>query len=194
MKASQRYTIAELSLDGKKVLRTVEKPKEPTSNLAVIRVYAFNHKFFEVYPKLKPSWRNEMEITDAISLLIDSRFKVVPQNVQDWWKGTGKPEDILEANHSILDGIESSNEGKVEDGASVVGRIRIGKESVITGRSVVEGPSIVGEDCRAGSNAYIGPYTAEVGGSIVARRLDPECVEHDGEGVQDTGRERADKG
>ena len=66
-----------------------------------------------------------MEITDAISLLIDSGFKVVPHRVEGWWKDTGKPEDILEANHLILDMIQSSNEGKVEDGASVVGLVLV---------------------------------------------------------------------
>jgi glucose-1-phosphate thymidylyltransferase len=152
--------IAELSVDGKKILRCVEKPKEPKSNLAVIGVCAFNSCFYEVYPKLKPFWRNELEITDAISLLIDSGFKVVPHHVESWWKDTGKPEDIFEANHLILDGVETLNEGKVEDGASVAGRTRIGRGSVITGRSVVRGPSIIGENCKIGPNAYIGPYTA----------------------------------
>lgn len=160
VKEPQRYGIAELSEDGKEVLRCVEKPKKPKSDLAVIGVYAFNSSFFEVYPKLKPSWRNEMEITDAISLLIDSGYKVRPHHVEGWWKDTGKPEDILEANHLILDGIEPHNEGKVEDGASVVGRVRIGKGTIITGGSVVKGPSIIGEECRIGPNAYIGPYTA----------------------------------
>ena len=101
--------IEELSVDGKKMLRTVEKLKKPKSNLAVIGVYAFKSTFFKVYPKLKPSWRDEMEITDAISLLIDSGFKVIPHHVEGWWKDTGKREDILEANHLILDGIESEN-------------------------------------------------------------------------------------
>ena len=160
VKEPQRYGIAELSEDGKTVLRTVEKPKEPKSNLAVIGVYAFNQTFFKVYPKLKPSWRNEMEITDAISLLIDSGYKVVPHRVEGWWKDTGKPEDILEANHLILDGIKELNQGKVEDGASVVGRVKIGKGSIVFGRSVVRGPAIIGEDCKIGPSAYIGPYTA----------------------------------
>ena len=160
VKEPQRYGIAELSEDGKKVLRTVEKPKEPRSNLAVIGVYAFNSSFFEIYPKLRPSWRNEMEITDAISLLIDSGYKVVPHHVDGWWKDTGKPEDILEANHLILDGIQAENEGRIEDGASVVGRVKIGKGSVIFGRSVVRGPAIIGENCRIGPSAYIGPFTA----------------------------------
>jgi len=92
--------------------------------------------------------------------LIDSGYKVVPHHVEGWWKDTGKPEDILEANHLILDGIESLNEGKVEEVATVVGRLQIGKGSAIMGRSVVRGPSNVGESCRIGPNAYIGPYTA----------------------------------
>ena len=101
--------IEELSPDGKKVLRTVEKPKEPKSNLAVIGVYAFNSMFFKVCPKLKPSRRNEIEITDAISLFINEGHKVVPHRVEGWWNDTGKPEAVLDANHLILDGIESSN-------------------------------------------------------------------------------------
>ena len=109
------FSKEELPADCEVILRTVEKPKEPKSNLAVIGVYGFNPTFFKVYPKRKPSWRNEMEITDAISLLIDSGFKVVPHHVEGWWKDTGKPEDILEANHLILDGIEAKNEGKVEE-------------------------------------------------------------------------------
>jgi len=72
----------------------------------------------------------------------------------------GEPEDILEANHLILDMIQSSNEGKVEDGASVVGRVKIGKGTVVTRGSVVKGPSIIGENCKIDPNAYIGPYTA----------------------------------
>ena len=160
VKEPQRYGIAELSEDGKKVLRTVEKPKEPKSNLAVIGIYAFNSSFFEIYSRLKPSWRNEMEITDAISQLIDSGFNVAPHRVEGWWKDTGRPEDILEANHLILDGIESKNSGRVENGASVVGRVRIGEGTVICGRSIVRGPAIIGSNCRIGPDAYIGPYTA----------------------------------
>jgi len=160
VKEPQRYGIAELSPDGKSVLRTVEKPREPKSNLAVIGVYAFNQSFFKVYPKLKPSWRNEYEITDAITQLIDAGYKVLPHRVEGWWKDTGKPEDILEANHLILDGINEKNEGRVEDGATVIGRVRVGNGTVIMGRSVVRGPSIIGENCKIGPNAYIGPYTA----------------------------------
>lgn len=180
VKEPQRYGIAELSPDGKSVLRTVEKPREPKSNLAVIGVYAFNQSFFKVYPRLKPSWRNELEITDAISLLIDSGYKVVAHQVEGWWKDTGKPDDILEANHLILDGIEARNDGRVEDGATVVGRVRIGSGTVVSGRSVVRGPAIIGDNCRIGPNAYIGPYTA-VGDrcQISAAELDDSIVMDD---------------
>jgi glucose-1-phosphate thymidylyltransferase len=153
------------------------KLSELESNLAVIEAYALNSSFFEVYPKLTPSWRNEMEITDVISLLIDLEFKVVPHHVQGWWKDTGKPEDIPEGNHLISDGIVSSNEGTIKDGAFVVRRVRIGKGSVITGWSVVRGPSIVGENCKIGPNAYIGPYTvAEVRGQTFAAEVDDSIV------------------
>jgi len=180
VKEPQRYGIAELTPDGSKVIRTVEKPKEPKSNLAVIGVYAFNSTFFKVYPKLRPSWRNEMEITDAISLLIDSGYKVVPHHVEGWWKDTGKPEDILEANHLILDGIESENLGKVEDGATIAGRVKIGKGTIIFGKSAVRGPSIIGENVKIGPNAYIGPYTA-IGDrcQITAAEIDDSIVMED---------------
>ena len=84
----------------------------------------------------------------------------VPHRVEGWWKDTGKPEDILEANHLILDGIESENLGKVEDGATIVGRVKIGKGTVVFGKSVIRGPSIIGENCKIGPSAYVGPYTA----------------------------------
>ena len=96
----------------------------------------------------------------AISLLIDSGFKMIAHHVEGWWKDTGKPEDILEANHLILDKMEGKNEGIVEDGATVVGRVTIGKGTAVMGRSVIRGPCIVGENCKIGPNAYIGPYTA----------------------------------
>ena len=177
VKEPQRYGIAELSSDGKSVLRTVEKPREPKSNLAVIGVYAFDSSFFKVYPKLKPSWRNEFEITDAISMLIDAGYKVVPHQVEGWWKDTGKPEDILEANHLILDGIETLNEGKVEEGSTVVGRVRIGSGTVVMGRSVVRGPVIIGKNVKIGPNAYVGPYTAIGDGChIAAAEVDDSIV------------------
>ena len=79
-------------------------------------MYAFNSSFFKVYPKLKPFWRNEMEITDAISLLIDNRCEVVPRHVEGWWKDTGKPEDILEANHLVLEASRGTTRARSRTG------------------------------------------------------------------------------
>ena len=180
VKDPSKYGIAELSEDGKNVLRAVEKPKEPKSDLAVIGIYAFNKTFFEIYPSLGPSWRNEMEITDAISALIDTGQKVVPHRVEGWWKDTGRPEDILEANHLILDELEPVNEGTIENGAKIVGRVAIGKRTRITGRAVVRGPAIIGNGCMIGPNAYIGPYTAIGDRShIVAAEVEDSIVMED---------------
>lgn len=82
----------------------MKKPKEPKSNLAVIGVHTFSSKFFKVYPKLKPSWGNEVELTDAISLPVDTGYEVDPHHVEGWWKNAGKPADILGANHLTLSG------------------------------------------------------------------------------------------
>jgi glucose-1-phosphate thymidylyltransferase len=121
VKEPQRYGIVELSEDGKKALWCFEKPKEPLSYLAVTGVCAFNSSVFEVYPKLKSSWRSEMEIPDAISLLISEGFKVVLHHV--------------------------------EDGASVVGRARIGKEPKIPSAN---GHLLKGEGLFVGEKAT--PY------------------------------------
>ena len=179
VKEPQRYGIAEVDKDGN-VLKTVEKPREPKSNLAVIGVYAFNSTFFDIYPKLKPSWRNELEITDAIDMLIQTGHKVVAHRVEGWWKDTGKPEDILEANHLILDDIQESNEGRVESGAAVIGRVKIGKGTVITGRAVVRGPAIIGENCIIGPSSYIGPYSA-IGDrcKIIAAEIEDSIIMED---------------
>ena len=84
----------------------------------------------------------------------------MPHRVEGWWKDIGKPEDILEANHLILDRIKEHNEGRIEDGASAIGSVRIGKGSVVFGMSVVRGPAIIGENCKIGPSAYIGSYAA----------------------------------
>jgi glucose-1-phosphate thymidylyltransferase len=109
-------------------------------------VYRFNPTFFKVYSELKPFQRKEMAITGAISLFNDYGSKIIPHHVEGWWKDGGEPEDVLEANHLILDRIEAMNERRVNVGASVVGRVRIGKGMIIYGRSVVNGPVIIGEN------------------------------------------------
>src|SRR5262245_22648329 len=98
-------------LDGDRIVRLIEKPKQPPSNLAIVGGYVFRPSIFESIRRIKPSWRNEYEITDAIQDLIDRQLKVVPYVLNSWWKDTGKPEDILDANHEILEFITASRAG-----------------------------------------------------------------------------------
>ena len=106
----QQFGVAELKKD--KVVKLVEKPKEPKTDLALVGVYMFDYHIFEAVDNIKPSWRNELEITDAIQYLIDKNYLVHYHIIDGWWKDTGKPEDLLEANRIMLDGLEAEIEGK----------------------------------------------------------------------------------
>lgn len=147
--------------DGKgRVSKTVEKPRPPPSDLAVIGVYLFTPSVFPIIEKLKPSGRGELEITDAINGLIDGGRRVESHLVTGWWKDTGRPEDILEANHLVLDDLERSVEGLVEPGADVRGRVHVAQGAVVEKGAVVRGPCTIGEKARVRSGTFIGPYTA----------------------------------
>jgi len=155
----QMFGVAEM--DGERVVRLVEKPKEPKSNLALVGIYFFRRSIFDVIKKLKPSWRNELEITEAVDNMVQSgKSKVIAQVVKGWWKDTGKPEDILHANHLVLDEIIPQNLGRIEENVKIIGKVQIGKNTVIASNSVIKGPVVIGENCRIGSGTYIGPYTA----------------------------------
>jgi len=153
----EEFGIAVLN-ENDEVKQLLEKPKNPPSNNAVIGVYIFNSKIHEAVKIIKPSKRGQLEITDAVQWLIDNGHKVKSAFVNNWWKDTGKPEDILHANRLILDDIKSKNDGKVID-ADIRGRVKIGKGSVIEQGSLVKGPAIIGKKCLI-SKSYIGPYTS----------------------------------
>jgi glucose-1-phosphate thymidylyltransferase len=165
----EAFGVAELNKDNE-VLRLIEKPKYPPSNFAVIGVYLFRSKIFEAVEEIKPSWRNLLEIVDAVQWLIDNGYRVKSSFVTKWWKDTGKPEDILHANRLVIDDIKSSNHGMVVD-SQIKGRVRIGKDTVIEKNSTVKGPVILGNKCRI-RESYIGPYTSignncEIAGSEI---------------------------
>lgn len=147
-----------VELKGKKVLRLVEKPKRPKSNLALVGVYMFDKNIFKAVNNIKPSWRNELEITDAIQYLIDHNFTVRPHIITGWWKDTGKLEDILEANRIILDDLKTHVKGKVDKESELFGKVRIDKGAEVR-KSVIRGPVIIGENSRI-VNSYIGPFTS----------------------------------
>src|SRR5919198_3813529 len=116
----EHYGVAQL--DGARVRRLVEKPKDPPSDLALVGVYMFTPVIFEAARAIEPSWRDELEITDAIQHLVDRGLRVEPHIVQGWWKDTGQLEDILEANRLILEDIAERVEGELVD-SRVEGRV-----------------------------------------------------------------------
>jgi len=169
----QMFGVAELQ-DGR-VVRLVEKPKQPKSDLALVGVYMFSPAVFDSVKRIRPSFRNELEITDAIQDLIDHGLDVRPHLVEGWWKDTGKLEDMLEANRLILDTIERRIDGSVDHESRIEGKVIIETGAVVE-RSVIRGPVIIGADARI-VHAYVGPFTSigqrteirnsEVGHSIV---------------------------
>ncbi|MFC2172326.1 glucose-1-phosphate thymidylyltransferase [Acidobacteriota bacterium] len=151
-----QFGVAELE-DGR-VISLIEKPKEPKSDLALVGVYMFDPTIHEAVRAIKPSWRNELEITDAIQYLIDHGYDVRPHIVNGWWKDTGKLEDILEANRIILDSIDTNIETEPDGDTRLEGKVAIGKGTTITG-SVIRGPAIIGCNCEI-KNSFVGPFTA----------------------------------
>jgi glucose-1-phosphate thymidylyltransferase len=151
----EHYGVAELE-DGR-VSRLVEKPAQPATDLALVGVYMFTPQVFEAARAIEPSGRGELEITDAIQHLVDGGLRVDPHIVHGWWKDTGQVQDMLEANHLILDDLQERVEGELID-SRVEGRVIVEPGARLE-RSTVRGPAIIG----AGAvliDAYIGPYTS----------------------------------
>jgi glucose-1-phosphate thymidylyltransferase len=152
----QNFGVAELEND--RVVRLEEKPRIPRTNMALVGVYMFDHHIFEAEAALKPSWRGELEITDAIQFLIDHGYRVQPHIVDGWWKDTGKLDDMLEANRLVLETLPRSIEGQVDDHSRIDGRVVIGKGAKIIS-STIRGPVIIGENSLV-DHAFIGPFTS----------------------------------
>jgi glucose-1-phosphate thymidylyltransferase len=151
----ENYGVADL--DGGSVLRLIEKPKQPPSDLALVGVYMFGPQIFEAARAIKPSGRGELEITDAIQHLIDGGRRVDSHRVVGWWKDTGQLDDMLEANRLVLEDLERRVDGELLD-TKVEGRVVI-EEGARLERSVVRGPAIIGAGARI-VDSYIGPYTS----------------------------------
>lgn len=182
-----RYGVVVFNKDGT-ISRFIEKPKEPVSDWALIGVYVFNDKVFDAVKQIKPSWRGELEITDTIQTLLVSGAKVEVQKVQGWWKDTGKPEDLLEANQLILHDLKPLNQGTVEENATLTNDVSIGIGTVVHSRTTIRGPVIIGKNCDIGPNTYIGPYTSigdhttirntEIENSIIMEGTTIDCGRH----------------
>ncbi len=155
----QQFGVAEFNRKGN-LVRLIEKPKKPPSNYALTGIYFFTPIIFRMIKKLKPSWRGELEITEAIQLLIEESHNVGYRIVEGWWKDTGTVEDIVEANILVLDELETKIEGTVEDKACIQGRVCIGKKAFIKKGALIRGPVTIGENTTVEEGVYIGPYTS----------------------------------
>lgn len=153
----RRFGIAQLDGEGR-LVRLIEKPKEPPSNYALVGVYFFTPIVFEAIKRLKPSWRGEYEITDAIQLLIDWGYKVGYEFVEGWWVDTGKKDDILAVNALILDERARRDvRGEIAN-SHIEGRVEANEGAKIV-NSTIRGPAIIGKNCIV-KDSYIGPYTS----------------------------------
>jgi glucose-1-phosphate thymidylyltransferase len=153
----EQYGVAELAEDGS-IKRLIEKPKEPPSDLALVGIYMFDHHVFEAVDAIHPSWRGELEITDAIQWLVNQGYAVHPYVHRGWWIDTGRPDDMLNANDKVLEELRHAIRGFVDKESRVGDNVTVEEGAEII-NSVVRGPTIIGEKTRV-VNSYVGPFTS----------------------------------
>jgi glucose-1-phosphate thymidylyltransferase len=163
----RQFGIADLDENGG-VTSLVEKPDDPPTNFALIGMYVFSPAVFDAIETLEPSWRGELEITDAIQTLLEDGHPIDSHVVEGWWKDTGKPEDILHANHLVLEDLTHAVEGTVEAGAEVSGRLELPASSTVEAGAVLRGPVSIAENTTIRSDTYVGPYTSIGSDCVVA--------------------------
>lgn len=168
------FGIAELA--GSRIKRLVEKPKDPPSNLAIAGVYVFQPAIFDAIDHIKPSWRNELEITDAIQYLLEQGYPVLPYIVNGWWIDAGNAESIILANQLVLEGLPYSRpdrlDPRIQGQSRVSHRVLLGDRAQIID-SVIRGPVIIGDNVTI-RDSYVGPYTS-VGSDTV---IEGSEIEH----------------
>ena len=166
---ASRFGIAEIDKQNSKIKKISEKPKNSPSNLAVIGIYFLTPKIFDIIDKLKPSWRGELEITDALQMMLEQGKKIEYDTVTGWWKDTGTPEDIIHANKLVLDSIGTENQFLIDSDAQIKDQIVIGKNTTISSDSFITGPAIIGKNCKIGPKAKLGPYVS-VGDNAILKK------------------------
>lgn len=173
------FGVAEVNKKDGSIVRLVEKPKEPKSNLALVGVYIFSPEIFAAIDEIKPSARGELEITDAIQRLVEKGKKVHSHLLEEWWLDTGKKDDLLAANTIVLDEIiKREIEGDIDSQSNVSGRVKLGKGARVI-HSTIRGPVVIGENCHI-QNSFIGPYSSIGNNSIITNSALEHCVLLDG--------------
>ena len=147
-------------IERRRIVKLVEKPKQYISNLALAGVYFLRPTIFPIIEKLSPSWRNELEITDALQQLLDLGGKITYHEVSGWWKDTGRPEDILEANQLVLKDLKTSVGGMIEEGVAVSGEVDVGEGTVVRRGATLRGPVVIGDHSEIRDGASVGPNTS----------------------------------
>ena len=186
----EQFGVAELNGDGS-IKRLIEKPKQPPSDLALVGIYMFDQHVREAVHAIQPSFRGELEITDAIQWLVTQGYAVHPYVHEGWWIDTGKPVDMLSANDHVLEEVKPHVDGSVDAASKVDARVTVERGAQIV-NSVVRGPAIIGENTRI-LNSYVGPFTSiyhdvviensEIEHAIV---LEHSRISHVGARIQDS--------
>lgn len=168
----KQFGVAKLDSKGN-ILKLIEKPKRPPSNLALVGVYLFSKEIHKAIARIKPSFRNELEITDAIQELINMGYAVKSEILDGWWLDTGKKDDLLQANNVVLDEyIKRQIDGNVDSQSQITGRVTIGPGAIIK-ESIIRGPVIIGRDTEV-LNSFIGPFTS-IGDNV---KISDSVIEH----------------
>ena len=167
-----RFGIADV--ENQNILKITEKPEKPKSNLAVTGIYLLTPKIFEIIDNLKPSWRNELEITDALDELLKKNNNISYEKITDYWKDTGTPEDILHANGEIIEKHPdfkrrhiSSTENSLNH-INIIGKVILGKNCNVESNVTIEGPVIIGDNCKILTNSSIGPNVSVGDNSVIS--------------------------
>jgi len=159
------FGVAELDSSGR-VVHLAEKPKKPRSNLAIIGVYLFTAEIHKAIAQTKPSWRGELEITDAIQKLLEMGKEIQSHLLRGWWLDIGSNDGLIEANRVVLDAFSKRDiKGEVDSQSRIVGRVQIGKGTKLE-NSRVQGPAFIAANCRI-KNSLIHPFTNIRAGTVV---------------------------
>jgi len=153
----RQFGVAEITTAGE-VVRLVEKPADPPSNLALVGVYLFDPRIHDAVAAIEPSARGELEITDAIQWLIDHGHRVRHEVLEGWWIDTGKKDPLLDCNRLVLETLDTDIKGVVDDASRIDGTVVLAEGAEVV-RSRILGPAVIGPGTRV-TNSYIGPFTS----------------------------------